>query len=142
MGIHPDHRRRALAAQLRAKGLSFTAIGRRLGVSKQRAFSMVQTLNTGKLNLREPIRCRGCQAALNAKIALRRDDMKALCVGCSAGKPVAERLKALRIAAGLTQKELALAAGLQSLTVRQIKHGRCRPRRKTLEELTRVLGAL
>ena len=100
MGIHPNHRRRTEAARLRAEGLPFEAIGRRLGVTKQCAHSLALAHERGKLHLQEPIRCRGCRAELNAKAALRRDHRKALSVACSAGKPLAVRLKARRIAAG------------------------------------------
>ena len=88
MGLHPDDRRRAHAAHLRAEGLCFTDIGRRLGVSKQRTFAMVQAHRTGKLGLRQWIRCRECRTERNAKAALRRDDLAGLCVGCSAGWPL------------------------------------------------------
>jgi ribosome-binding protein aMBF1 (putative translation factor) len=44
--------------------------------------------------------------------------------------------------AGLAKQELALAAELESLTIRTIEHGRCSPQRGTLEKLARVLGAL
>jgi transcriptional regulator with XRE-family HTH domain len=39
-------------------------------------------------------------------------------------------------------KELSLAAGVESLTIRKIEHGRSRPRSGTIEKLARVLGAL
>src|SRR5262249_54874090 len=101
VGLHPDHRRRAQAARLRAERLTFEAVGRQLGVSKQRAFTLVRAHRTGKEGLWEPVRCREWRAALNAKVAMKRDDLRALCIACSKGKPLAKRLKARRIAAGL-----------------------------------------
>jgi hypothetical protein len=47
MGIHADHRRRARAAYLRAEGLSFEAIGRRLGVTRQCAYALALAPRAG-----------------------------------------------------------------------------------------------
>jgi transcriptional regulator with XRE-family HTH domain len=53
---------------------------------------------------------------------------------------LAERLRALRLAAGLTQAGLAGRAGLCVTTVSNYERGRGRPRRHGLEALARVLG--
>jgi DNA-binding XRE family transcriptional regulator len=92
--------------------------------------------------MRRPIRCRECHAPLNAKAARRRDDLATLCVTCSAGKLLAERLKARRIAAGLVVKELAVTAGVSEATINGIEHMRTTPRPETVAKLTRALGAL
>src|SRR5262245_27435832 len=89
-----------------------------------------------------PIHCRECRAELNAKAARWRDHLKALCVPCSAGKPLADRLKARRIAAGLFRKELARAAGLSMDTVKLIENRLSGGTPATLAKLARVLGAL
>jgi transcriptional regulator with XRE-family HTH domain len=144
MGIHPNHRRRARAARLRAEGLSFEAIGRRLGVTKQCAYALARAHAGGGQCPKAPTRCRECLAELNAKAARGWDHLTALCVPCSAGKPFAERLKACRIAAGLLIKELARVAGLKRGAATALEQGRqrCRPYGETLAKPARVLGEL
>jgi ribosome-binding protein aMBF1 (putative translation factor) len=142
MGIHPNQRRRAQAARLRAEGLSFEAIGQRLGVTKQCAYALVWRHAGGEPCPKAPIRCRECRAELNAKAASWRDNLKALCVPCSAGKPLGERLRARRIAAGLLIKELSRRAGLKQGPVTAIEHGRSGGAPATAEKLARVLGGL
>ena len=113
-------------------------------MSKQCAYVLIREHAGGGPCPKPPIRCRECQAELNLKGATWRDNLKALCVPCSAGKPLAERLKARRIAAGFLIKELARRAGLMRNTVSQIEHGRSmlRPCKETLAKLVRVLGEL
>src|SRR5262249_23519194 len=144
LGIHPNRRRRARAAGLRAEGLSFTEVGRQLGVSKQCAYALVREHAEGGPCPEAPFRCRECRAELNAKAARWHDHLTALVVACWAGKPLAGRLKARRIAAGLLIKELARGGGLKRGTVTHIEHGRHRrpPHGETLAKLARVLGEL
>ena len=54
--------------------------------------------------------------------------------------PVAERVRALRRAHGLTQRQLAERAGLSLEGVWTIENARKRPRRSTLELLAGALG--
>jgi transcriptional regulator with XRE-family HTH domain len=55
--------------------------------------------------------------------------------------PLKERLRELRQAAGLTQMELAAAAGLTLSGVTQIEAGKIKnPRLDTLQALAKVLG--
>jgi predicted transcriptional regulator len=79
---------------------------------------------------------------LNATVALRRHHLSADCVACCVGKPVADRLKARRIAAELLVKELARAAVVATGTVTDIEYGRVTPKERTVARLARVLGEL
>jgi transcriptional regulator with XRE-family HTH domain len=55
--------------------------------------------------------------------------------------PINDRLKELRAAAGLTQQQLAVAAGLSVSAVTQIEAGKIPdPRVGTLRKLARALG--
>lgn len=135
--------RQEQAARLRARGLSYSEVGKRLGVSKQCAHAMTKAHRNGKYDLREPIRCRLCQAGLNARGAHPRDHLQALCVACSAGRPFAERLKAHRIAAGLTVAELARRTGLAFRTIHSLQQGHVlNPTPVTVRKLARVLKGL
>ncbi|WP_344441597.1 helix-turn-helix transcriptional regulator, partial [Kitasatospora nipponensis] len=52
-----------------------------------------------------------------------------------------ELLRELRRAAGLTQEELAEAAGVSARSVRELERGRRgRPQRRTVEQLVSALG--
>jgi transcriptional regulator with XRE-family HTH domain len=61
-------------------------------------------------------------------------------VAADPSAPFAERLRALRLAAGLTQRGLAGRAGLSYTTIRSYEGGRGRPRQRLLVALARVLG--
>jgi transcriptional regulator with XRE-family HTH domain len=55
--------------------------------------------------------------------------------------PIAENLKRLRTAAGLTQQQLAVAAGLHASVISQIEQGtNTDPRMSTLMGLAAALG--
>lgn len=51
------------------------------------------------------------------------------------------RIRARRLALGLTQEDLARRAGVPLVTVNRIENGHQRPRRQTLLKLARALGA-
>jgi DNA-binding transcriptional regulator YiaG len=68
---------------------------------------------------------------------------RAVCLDCLArrGKaPLGERIKAARIAAGLTVPRLARLVGLTVATVSRYESGRRCPSRKALERLADVPG--
>lgn len=75
--------------------------------------------------------------------ALRRDAATALCLRCLAARPeapFAQRLKALRLAAGLSRAELAQRSGLAPGSLRAYEDGRRKPQRRSVTHLARVLG--
>ena len=53
---------------------------------------------------------------------------------------VADRIRAAREKAGLTQKQLGEAAGIAEPTIRRYELGRLNPKIETLENLARALG--
>src|SRR5262245_3139573 len=111
-GRKPDLKRNALVRRLRDKGLTWSAIGARLGVTRQCA----QYLGSGASRRRVfPVRCRKCGADLNTVAALPRHDHTALCLPCLAKSPkakFADALLAHRLAAGLSLTELTQKAGV------------------------------
>lgn len=62
-----------------------------------------------------------------------------ICLAQTASTTNAERLKAHRIAAGLSRKELARTAGVCLRAIVQLENGH-RARRETLQKLTQTLG--
>jgi transcriptional regulator with XRE-family HTH domain len=94
---------------------------------------------------RPPVRCRTFAADLNPVAAGSEDDRAVFCLACLAHRPDAsfgEQLRALRVAAGLSQVELGQRAGLSHSTVSKLESDRMRPRRRTQGKLSRVLGVL
>jgi transcriptional regulator with XRE-family HTH domain len=140
-GRKADPVRRAKIARLRARGLTFAEIGRRLGVTRQ---CVQLTLRALQQKRTYRVACAGCGADIVSDGALPSDAAAALCLSCLARHPetdFAERLKAFRLAAGLTKKELAARAGLGYEVLRHYERGSRKPRWPQIVPLVRVLGA-
>jgi len=127
-GRKADPQRRRRAAELRSRGLTFDEVGRRLGVSREAARQMV---------LAVPPPCQSCGAPAPRR---SRAGHCPACAAADPSAPFAERLWALRLAAGLTQAGLAGRAGLSDTAVSFYERGRGRPRPDSLAALARVLG--
>jgi transcriptional regulator with XRE-family HTH domain len=139
-GRKPDPARRAKIARLRARGLTLSEIGRRLGVTRQCVQVTVRAME------RKPtysVTCTRCGAKIVSDGALPSDAGSALCLACLARQPeanFAERLKAFRLAAGLTKRELADRSGLGYEMLRHYERGTREPRWPQMVLLVRVLG--
>jgi transcriptional regulator with XRE-family HTH domain len=137
-GRKPNRERRRRAALLRAGGLSLAEVGRRLGVSRQGAASLLRPLRGAPA-----VACARCGAAIVSAGALPRDAGKARCLACLAGQPCVglwQRLKSFRLAAGLLQTDLAREAGVKDEIIRRCERERSRPRPATRARLARALG--
>jgi transcriptional regulator with XRE-family HTH domain len=133
-----NRERRRQAVRLRARGLSLAEVGRRLGVSKQGAASLLRPPRQTPV-----VACARCGAAIVSAGALPRDAGTALCLPCLARHPGAglgQRLKAFRLAAGLLQQELAHKARVWQEMIRRYEQGRNRPRPTTIARLAGALG--
>jgi DNA-binding XRE family transcriptional regulator len=129
--------RRQLVAALRGRGYSFGEIGRALGVTRQAAHSAFQTQLAGGTP------CGRCGQILHRVQPPHGRNGPALCLACLArqpGTPFGQRLRSFRLAAGLTQAELAKATGLAHGTIAKYEIGLGVPKAKTLAKLGRVLG--
>jgi transcriptional regulator with XRE-family HTH domain len=139
-GRRPNPGRRGEIAGLCAEGLSQAEIGRRLGVSRQ---SVQVTL---RAMARVPVRsvaCAGCGTSIVSAGVLPSDAGVALCLPCLAKRPkasFAQRLKACRLAAGLTKAEVAERAGLTQQMLRHYECGAREPRWRQVARLVCVLG--
>jgi hypothetical protein len=137
-GRKPNQERRREAARLRAEGLGFEEIGRRLGTTRQGAYALFRPLRKTPT-----VACGRCGAAIVSVGALPGDAGKALCLPCLARHPAAglgQRLKSLRLAAGLLQKELSHKARVRAEMIRRYEEGSFRPRPATLLRLARALS--
>jgi DNA-binding XRE family transcriptional regulator len=140
-GRKPDLKRRRRVAALRARGLSLTAIGRTLGVSHQCIQEMLQRMANPRV-LSVP--CCACGRSIISDGALPGDKDTALCLPCLAARPKApfgQRLKAHRLAAGLTQSELADRAGISAKSIWHYESQGMEPRERNRARLVEVLGA-
>jgi DNA-binding XRE family transcriptional regulator len=115
--------------------LTFVEIARRLGISRLAARRLV-LLAAGR-RPGDPHPCSACGTPLPR---CSRGGRCPTCVAADPAAPFAERLRALRQAAGLTRQELADRAGMGAGTVAAYEQGRRRPVSRTLADLARVLG--
>src|SRR5262249_38386000 len=137
-GRHNQVRRQRMA-ELRQQGLTLAEVGRRLTISKQ---GVQQTLARRPRPLPCVCCCR-CETHIPAGDGLPRFDGPTLCLSCLAGLPEAtfgQRLRALRVAAGLAQLELARRAGTRQPLVGRYERDLVKPRPRALAGLRRVLG--
>ena len=140
-GRKPDLDRRRQVLRMRDRGLTLSQIAGRFGVSKQAIWSL--------LNARPPrtatraVPCSGCGTLILSPGALRRDADAALCLDCLRAwpeAPFAQRLKALRLAAGLSRTELAERSGVAPASLRAYEDGLRKPQGRSAARLARVLG--
>jgi transcriptional regulator with XRE-family HTH domain len=141
-GRRPDEARRRQLLNLRAKGLTLAEIGRRLGITRQ---AVQGALKGSGLNLprRGSVFCRVCGGeVVNGEYRIEGNG-PVLCRPCLAARPetpFGQRLRSLRLAAGLTQTALAERAGLCVGSVRDYERARDEPRWRSLIKLLRVVG--
>jgi transcriptional regulator with XRE-family HTH domain len=129
-------------ARLRAQGLTLAEIGRCFGVSRQAVEVALDKIGQGG---RPPLRCRSCKAVILAHSSGRRPPLSVYCLPCLDLHPeatFADCLRAFRLAAGLTQEQLAAKARLRKGTVQKYDSGAVKwPPWLSIVALARVLGA-
>jgi DNA-binding XRE family transcriptional regulator len=135
-GNHKPGRRRQ-AAELRAQGLTLAAIGRELNCTKQAVYQLLRPPSAyGPASRKRPA-CAACRADLGGGPGLQDSDPP-LCLARRPRATFGQRLRAHRIALGLSRRALAEKAGVGTGTVlEQSKH---RPQPPTLRKLARALG--
>jgi DNA-binding CsgD family transcriptional regulator len=144
-GRQRDPAREAAMAELRRQGLTLAEIGERFGITRQ---AVKVALDRPPAPPRPPRRptpppptCRGCGSLFPTRPGGLR--VSTLCLPCLARRPdatLAERLRAHRVAAGLTCSRLAQRAGVKTCAVTHYEVGRRVPTDEVLRRLARVLG--
>ena len=117
-------------------------IGRRLGISKQAVDSSLKYVPNESARC---VPCSCCGEPIISPGASPADVKLALCLPCLEQAPnanFAQRLMALRLAAGLTQAELARRAGMTLATVCEYRRNKRKPQQHNLAKLARVLPGL
>ncbi len=144
-GRNPDELLRLRIATLRSKGLTFTQIGKRLGISRQGAYGL---LIRSKQTVEVPgICCRECKKEICPwKRSLRggiRRNPPTWCLVCLAKHPEAtlgQRIASHRLQARLTRFELAKKVGVSVNFLTMTEQDRVSPRWKFLKKLVRLFG--
>jgi transcriptional regulator with XRE-family HTH domain len=144
-GRKPNLERRRQAAALRAQGWTFAAIGEHLGISGSMAAYLLRAGCFPPEAFSPPRRtvvCCACGVAINSGGVLAQDEGDAYCVACATRRPGAtfgHRLQALRLAAGLTRRELSRRARVGSGRIWDYEHGQKKPHLMTTARLARAL---
>ena len=140
-GRKPNVQRRRHVLRLRAQGLSLSEIAKRFNITKQAVWSLIN--HRPSLTATRSVPCSVCAKPILSPGALPRDRAAALCLDCLHQRPLTpfgQRLKALRLSAGLSPSELAKRAGLAPGSLRSYEEDERLPRRSTVGRLVRVLG--
>jgi transcriptional regulator with XRE-family HTH domain len=139
-GRRLDAARRQELAALRAQGLSYAEIGRRLGVSRQGVWELLRDCGPEVKALVVP--CRACGRDVGTVRPGANPRRDALCLACLArpGVTLGQRLVTYRLVAGLTQAELAVRVGVRFGLVSAYERGERRPEARVLRRLAKVLG--
>jgi hypothetical protein len=115
-------------------------IGRRMGCTKQAVYQLLRKAKVVRAH--ENSTCRACGAVLCAT----RQDMwtaRALCLNCLdkiSGVMFGERLRAHRIARGLSRRDIAQKARVCVTTATLLEQHQRRPQPGTLRKLAAALG--
>jgi DNA-binding XRE family transcriptional regulator len=136
-------KRRRLAAKLRAQGLTEAVIGAKLGITKQAVHVLLTRHAQDKVPL-TGIRCWECGRLAATGYFTMKVNQHVLCLRCVERRPntpFGTRLKAFRLAAGLTQEQLAERTGLKPSTIGNMEGRRyISPAWPHLLALVKVLG--
>jgi DNA-binding transcriptional regulator YiaG len=139
----PDLKQRRLVWRLRSRGWSFQRIAGKIGVSRQRAAAIFRRALGIKYRIpRQPdLRCSHC----HVKIPRRGPNLKVvrvLCQECLSRYPTtfAQRLRALRIASGLSANALARLTGVSVSLILLCEQTPHLPRPRSLVKMMTVLG--
>jgi transcriptional regulator with XRE-family HTH domain len=142
-GRQPNLERRRRAAELRARGLTLAEIGREMHCTRQAVHHLLDCRPwQSRPRPRKTVACPGCRAALPLP-RFAHAAPPTLCLPCLARRPrasFAQRLRAHRIAAGLSRSALAQKAALARRAVAYLERGVHRPRPGTLRKLAAALG--
>jgi transcriptional regulator with XRE-family HTH domain len=138
-GRQPDLDRYRRVAALHARGLPKPEIARQVGISPRRVAQILELLSLAPRS----VACCRCGVLIFSPGALLRDARQALCLPCLGRTPAApfgQRLKAYRLAAGLTRSELARRCGRYPASIQRYEDDGSHPEPENLLRLADALG--
>ena len=141
-GSKPDRRKQRQVPELRAGGLTLAEIGRRLGLSRQLVHHHLKAAGLAGPR-RGTVRCCAYATVITTGHHTIEHNCRPLCLGCLARRPevpFGRRLKAYRLAAGLTAEQLATRSGVPAHAIRAIERGTRWPRWETVARLICAVG--
>jgi transcriptional regulator with XRE-family HTH domain len=141
-GRKPDLKRWARVERLRKTGLSLAQIGRRLGMTAKAVHRTLRTIERARVSPRS-VPCSACRRDIVSAGAIASDRGSALCLEClgrRAGIPFGRRLKAFRLAAGLTKAELVTRCGFTHSALWKYEDRGVTPRLPAALRLAQALG--
>ena len=136
-GRKKDLKRWRLMAQLRSQGLTLAEIGHRLGVTRQNVHRLLGQ------SRRQSVPCSACGTAIACAGAIPFHLKAVVCLACVGKLPNAtlrQRVRTLRLTAGMTRLQLAKRAGVDLSTVKAAEFGRHVPCATTVKRLAKALG--
>ena len=140
-GRKPDLKRWARIERLRKNGLSLSQIGYRLGMTAKAVHRTLRTIEQARVSPRS-VPCSACRRDIVSAGALASDRGSALCLEClgkQAGVSFSRRLKAFRLAAGLTKAELVTRCGFSCSAVWKYEGQGVTPRVPAARRLAKAL---
>jgi transcriptional regulator with XRE-family HTH domain len=130
--------KRTKMARLRGRGLTLQEIGDRLGISRQRVHALLKNESVTAPG----ITCRRCGQEIAPWPGASRNLGPVYCLDClPASVSFGQRLRAYRVAAKLTQAELAGRIGVPPGMICYWERDQRRPMRRNVAALIGVLGA-
>jgi transcriptional regulator with XRE-family HTH domain len=139
-GRKPNLDRWNRIADLRQRGLSLAEIARTLGMRRQGVQDILRRMTQARTRVHP---CCTCGRPIASAGVLPDGRGVALCLECLAQLPEApfgQRLRAYRLASGLTRAELGRRAFLAGARIAEYEQGKRKPLRCTLTRLVDVLG--
>jgi transcriptional regulator with XRE-family HTH domain len=139
-GRKPNIERRRQVTELRARGWSLAKIGAQLGISRQAVHVTLRSIHNPAKRL---VTCRQCKMPIDPVGVSPREASNTLCLICVSKGPRAsfgQRLKAFRLAVGMTRKELSAGAGLSESMIRYYEGDWGTPTAEGAIRLAKALG--
>ncbi len=141
-GRRADGVRRRQAASLYARGLSLAQVGSRMGCSRQAVHQLLRAIGA-TTDRPVVVRCPRCGAVAGRLRATGSLPPSSLCLACLArapDAPFADRLRACRVAAGLSLRQLARRSGIRAPVLAGYEAYRALPSGTALGKLMAALG--
>lgn len=128
------------AIQLREAGLTYAEIGEQVGLTRQGVHKLLKVAR-GKVP--PTICCMDCGTIVEPVIVLSPRATELYCPACLLKHPEAtfgQRLRAFRLAKGLTREELGKRSGMTGSMMGKIEQGQKRPTALAMWAIARGLG--
>jgi transcriptional regulator with XRE-family HTH domain len=137
-GYAPNLKRHRLIIKHRAAGMTYQAIADQLGVTAQTVY---ETLQRNGYARAIPISCHKCKVVISEMRMATNNNGPVYCMKClPRTASFGQRLKACRLAVGLTLTGLGKQTGMPGDMIGRYEQGRVLPTWDTIAKLIRVFG--